>query len=166
MTTAPPPGSMPDLIALEEFFADPEFAVPTISPDGTRLAYLAPAHGRRNVWLRGIDETHDDAVCVTHDTRRGITTYYWAEDPRWLLYLQDTDGNEDWHLFRVDRGELDGAVLGQRGVEGRSAGAVEQDAAGRVVLLPVQGRLAGGDVDPEHVEEQRSLVHPGEHGAR
>ncbi|BBG02079.1 MULTISPECIES: S9 family peptidase [Pseudonocardia] len=90
------------LIDLEDFFADPEFAVPTISPDGTRIAYLAPAYGRRNVWVRGIDETHDDAVCVTNDARRGITTYHWTDDPRWLLYLQDTDGNEDWHLHRVD----------------------------------------------------------------
>ncbi len=91
-----------DLVDLEEFFADPEFAVPTISPDGTRIAYLASAHGRRNVWVRGIDQDHSEAVCVTHDTRRGITTYHWTDDPRWLLYEQDTDGNEDWHLHRVD----------------------------------------------------------------
>jgi dipeptidyl aminopeptidase/acylaminoacyl peptidase len=102
MTTAPTHGSIPDLIDLEEFFADPEFAVPTISPDGTRIAYLAPAHGRRNVWVRGIDQDHSEAVCVTHDARRGITTYYWTDDPRFVLYLQDTDGNEDWHLYRVD----------------------------------------------------------------
>jgi acetyl esterase/lipase len=95
------------LVDLEEFFADPEFAVPTISPDGTRIAYLAPAHGRRNVWVRGIDQDHSEAVCVTHDSRRGITTYHWTDDPRFMLYLQDTDGNEDWHLHRVD---LDGAV--------------------------------------------------------
>ncbi|MFE3542951.1 S9 family peptidase [Nocardia sp. NPDC059177] len=92
----------PELFAVEEFFADPEFSGATISPDGTRIAYRAPAHGRRNVWVRGIDEDHADAVCVTHDARRGITTYYWTDDPRWLLYLQDTDGNEDWHLYRVD----------------------------------------------------------------
>jgi dipeptidyl aminopeptidase/acylaminoacyl peptidase len=102
MTAVPSRGSLPDLIDVEEFFADPEFAVPSISPDGTRIAYLAPEHGRRNVWVRGIDEGHEDAVCVTHDARRGITTYYWTDDPRWLLYLQDTDGNEDWHLYRVD----------------------------------------------------------------
>ena len=52
--------------------------------------------------MRGIDEEHADAVCVTHDARRGITTFPWTDDPRWLLYLQDTDGNEDWHLHRVD----------------------------------------------------------------
>ncbi|WP_280338942.1 S9 family peptidase [Nocardia neocaledoniensis] len=92
----------PELIAIEEFFADPEFSGATISPDGTRIAYRAPAHGRLNIWVRGIDQDHADAVCVTHDARRGITAFHWTDDPRWLLYLQDTDGNEDWHLYRVD----------------------------------------------------------------
>jgi dipeptidyl aminopeptidase/acylaminoacyl peptidase len=100
--TGRPTGQQPALIDIETFFADPDFASPSLSPDGSRIAYLAPAHGRRNVWVRGIDETHDDAVCVTHDTRRGITTHLWTDDPRWLLYLQDTDGDEDWHLHRVD----------------------------------------------------------------
>ncbi|MEE2039935.1 S9 family peptidase [Nocardiopsis sp. CT-R113] len=94
--------SLPRLIDVEEFFSDPEFSGASISPDGTRIAYLAPKHGRTNVWVRGIEEEHGDAVCVTHDFRRGIKTYHWTDDPRWLLYLQDTDGNEDWHLFRVD----------------------------------------------------------------
>lgn len=99
MDEAPAP---PRLFDIGEFFADPAFSGASISPDGTKLAYLAPAHGRTNVWVRGIDEDHEEAVCVTHDSRRGIKTYYWTDDPRWLLYRQDTDGNEDWHLYRVD----------------------------------------------------------------
>ena len=99
MTT---PDAQPRHIPVEEFFADPGFIVPTISPDGTRIAYLAPHRGRRNIWVRGVDQSHDDAIPVTHDTRRGITTYHWTDDPRFLLYEQDTDGNEDWHLHRVD----------------------------------------------------------------
>lgn len=100
--TGRPTDRRPPLIDIEAFFGDPRFANPSISPDGTRIAYLAPHRGRRNVWVRGLDAIGDDAVPVTHDTRRGITTYYWTDDPRWLLYLQDTDGNEDWHLYRVD----------------------------------------------------------------
>lgn len=99
--TETPTGAAPALIDIEEFFADPEFAAPSISPDGTKIAYLAPKYGRRNIWVRDVDQQHQDAVCVTHDSRRGITTYHWT-DSRWLLYLQDTDGNEDWHLYRVD----------------------------------------------------------------
>ncbi|HET7571248.1 MAG TPA: alpha/beta fold hydrolase [Gaiellaceae bacterium] len=94
--------TLPRLIPVEEFYADPEFSGASISPDGTRLAYLAPAHGHLNLWVRAIDEEHEDAVCVTHNERRNIKTYYWTNDPRWLLYRQDTDGNEDWHLYRVD----------------------------------------------------------------
>jgi hypothetical protein len=94
--------SLPPLIAVEDLFADPVFSGASISPDGSRLAYLAPKDGRVNVWVRGIEQEHSDAVCVTHDTRRGIHRYYWTDDPRWLLYLQDPDGNEDWHLYRVD----------------------------------------------------------------
>ncbi|WP_036567708.1 S9 family peptidase [Nocardia sp. BMG51109] len=102
MTAVESRESLPELIGVEEFFADPVFSGASISPDGTRIAYLAPKDGRTNVWVRGIAEEHDDAVCVTHDTRRGIKIYHWTDDPRWLLYMQDTDGNEDWHLYRVD----------------------------------------------------------------
>ena len=94
--------SLPPLIDVETLFADPQFTGASISPDGTRIAYLAPDRGRRNVWVRGIEEEHSAAVCVTHDSKRGINRYYWTDDPRYLLYLQDTDGNEDWHLYRVD----------------------------------------------------------------
>lgn len=87
MTIAPPPREpLPALIDVEELFADAQFAVPSISPDGTRIAYLAPHLGRRNVWVRGIDEDHYDAVPVTHDARLGITTYHWTDDPRWPLW--------------------------------------------------------------------------------
>jgi dipeptidyl aminopeptidase/acylaminoacyl peptidase len=109
--TGRPAQQRPALIDVEAFFADPEFASPSISADGTRIAYLAPHHGRRNVWIRGVDQTHDDAVPVTHDTRRGISTYYWTDDPRWLLYLQDTDGDEDWHLYRVDLEDPDSPAV-------------------------------------------------------
>lgn len=95
-------GHLPPLIEIEEFFSDPVFSGASISPDGTQIGYLAEAHGRTNVWVRGIDEEHDKAVCVTHDARRGIKTFYWTDDSRWLLYRQDTDGNEDWHVYRVD----------------------------------------------------------------
>lgn len=100
--TQTPTSTRPRLRDVEDYFDDPDFAHATISPDGTRLAYLAPRYGRTQVWVRGIDEDHEQAVCVTHDARRGVKAYHWTDDPRWLLYEQDTDGNEDWHLFRVD----------------------------------------------------------------
>ncbi|RJQ85575.1 S9 family peptidase [Amycolatopsis panacis] len=97
-----PAENLPRLISVEELFADPEFSSASISPDGTKLAYLAEKHGRLNVWIRGVEEGHEDAVCVTHSTDRAVNSFSWTEDPRWLLYRKDSGGNEDWRLYRVD----------------------------------------------------------------
>lgn len=90
----------PTRYPVEAFFSDPIRAGASISPDGTRLAYLAPEHNRLNVWIEPVDG--GEAVCVTHDHNRGIHAYRWTGDPRWLLYTQDDDGDENWHVFRVD----------------------------------------------------------------
>ena len=76
-----------------------------MSPDGTRLAWIAPRDGVLNVWVApvgaaGVD--WDAAAVVTDDTDRGIRSYAWARDGRHLLYLQDTGGDENWRLYDVD----------------------------------------------------------------
>ncbi|GHC78168.1 S9 family peptidase [Streptomyces flavofungini] len=92
-------------LPIEDFFRSPVAAAGSISPDGTKIAYLAPEQGRLNVWIRGVDA--EEAVCVTHDHHRDVHSYRWTDDPRWLLYTQDGDGDENWHLFRVDLDDPD-----------------------------------------------------------
>jgi dipeptidyl aminopeptidase/acylaminoacyl peptidase len=87
-------------------FGNPENARPRISPDGTMLAYLAPSDGSLSVWVRSIGQT-DDRV-VARDPARPITTMRWQGDSRHVLYLQDSAGNENYHLFQVD---LDGGAI-------------------------------------------------------
>jgi dipeptidyl aminopeptidase/acylaminoacyl peptidase len=97
---------MADLIPRRVLFGNPERAMPRLSPDGARLAWLAPHEGVLNVWLApvspqtGVDL--DLAEVVTDDTDRGIRTFAWAHDNRHLLYLQDTGGDENWRLYDVD----------------------------------------------------------------
>ena len=88
------------LIPREVLFGNPERTSATVSPDGTHLAYLAPYEGVLNVWVRTIGQA-DDRV-VTRDRKRGIRLYTWAFDGRHLLYLQDFDGDENWHVWGVD----------------------------------------------------------------
>ena len=88
------------LIPREVLFGNPERASPAISPDGTRIAWLAPVDGVLNVWVGQIGA--DDAKPVTDDTDRGIRDYRWAHDDRHLLYVQDRGGDENWHLYAVD----------------------------------------------------------------
>ena len=89
------------LIPREALFGNPVKAAPRISPCGERLAYLAPSEkGVLNVWVRTIGK-EDDAQ-VTNDIHRGIRIYFWAEDGKYLFYLQDLNGDENWHVYSVD----------------------------------------------------------------
>jgi len=88
------------LIPREVLFGNPDRATPLISPDGKRMAYLAPVDDVLNVWVGTVGE--EDYRPVTHDTDRGIRVHFWAHDGRHLLYLQDTGGDENWRLFSVD----------------------------------------------------------------
>ena len=83
----------------ELLFGNPEKASPKVSPDGRRWAYLAPDEGVLNVWL---GPEGGPAKPLTKDRGRGIRTFLWAEDERSILYLQDKDGDENWHLYQTD----------------------------------------------------------------
>jgi len=91
---------LPPLIPRDDLFGNPEKSSPQISPDGTRLAYLAPDEGVLNVWLRTVGQ-EDDRV-ITRDRKRGVRMYLWAYDGQHLLYLQDVDGDENWHVWSVN----------------------------------------------------------------
>ena len=74
---------LPPLIPRTVIFGNPERADPQISPDGSRLAYLAPLDGVLNVWVSAMGE--EDAEPVTRDTDRGVRIYFWAHDGRHVL---------------------------------------------------------------------------------
>jgi dipeptidyl aminopeptidase/acylaminoacyl peptidase len=91
----------PPLIPRDVIFGNPEKASPKLSPDGTRLAWLAP--DKKNVlqvWVKTVGK--DDDKMVTADKKRGIRQYFWAEDNRTLLYQQDNDGDENFHVYGAD----------------------------------------------------------------
>ncbi|HWB00430.1 MAG TPA: S9 family peptidase [Pirellulales bacterium] len=88
-------------IAREVFFGNPDMSAARLSHDGQRLAYLAPDEGVMNVWVGPVDNP-DAAEPVTQDRKRGIRTYFWAYTNKHIIYLQDSDGDENWHVYAVD----------------------------------------------------------------
>jgi len=96
---------MVELIPRSVLFGNPERISPRISPDGTRLAWIAPRDGVLNVWVAPIGADGVDwaaAQAVTEDTDRGVRVFGWARDGRHVLYLQDVGGDENWRLYDVD----------------------------------------------------------------
>ncbi len=90
---------MNERIPRELLFGNPEKASPKVSPDGKHWAYLAPDEGVLNIWTGPEGQA---AKPLTKDRGRGIRNYLWAEDQRSLLYIQDKDGDENWHLYQAD----------------------------------------------------------------
>ena len=97
--TSTAPASIP-LVPRQVLFGNPERVSPRISPDGKRLAWIAPDEGVLNVWVTQMGSWQ--ARAVTKDRERGIRSYFWAHDNRHLLYVQDKGGDENWRLYSVD----------------------------------------------------------------
>jgi len=97
---ANPNSSTPELIPREVLFGNPAKTNPQISPDGKKLSYLAPVDNVLNVWVGTVGA--EDYRAVTRDRDRGIRIYFWAEDNKHILYLQDIGGNENWRLYAVN----------------------------------------------------------------
>src|SRR5262245_935764 len=95
------------LIPRAKFFGNPEKARARLSPDGKRLAFVAPVEGVLNVWVSP-DDDPAKAKPVTFDKHRGIVSYFWAYTSKHILYTQDKNGDEDDHLYciHLDSGDI------------------------------------------------------------
>ena len=90
------------LIDREVLFGNPDRTSVRVSPDGSRIAYLAPsAEGVLNVFVAGWDQP-DEATQVTDDKSRGVRMYTWAWDNQHILYIQDKGGDENWHVYATN----------------------------------------------------------------
>jgi len=89
-----------ELIPRKVLIGNPVKTSPRISPDGTRMAYLAPVNNVLNVWVGTIGS--DNYQPVTHDVDRGVRFYFWAKDNQHILYIQDVGGNENWRLYATN----------------------------------------------------------------
>lgn len=101
-----PDNAKTGLIPRKVLFDNPDKAGPQISPDGKHLSFLAPVDGVLNVWVAPIDKP-EDAKPITKDKKRGIRSYFWTYTNDHILYIQDMDGDEDWHVYRtsIDKAE-------------------------------------------------------------
>jgi dipeptidyl aminopeptidase/acylaminoacyl peptidase len=96
---------LPPLLDRELFFGNPEIAGAQISPDGQYIAFIKPYKDTRNIWVKKTGEPFDAARLVTADTRRPIPAYFWTRDSRFILFVQDAGGDENFNVYAVNPAE-------------------------------------------------------------
>src|SRR5690349_14179466 len=99
---APAASGLPPIIDRELIFGNPEIAAPQLSPDGKYLAFLKPWKDTRNVYVKGVDEPFSAARLLTTETKRPIAGYFWSRDSKYILYVKDNDGDENFNVYAVD----------------------------------------------------------------
>ncbi len=105
MTPAP-------LLDRELFFGDPEISGSQLSPDGQWMSFIKPYNGARNIWVKAADAPFDAAKPITADDRP-VPGYFWSRDSHFILYVQDKDGDENFHVWAVDP---NGTIVADTGV--------------------------------------------------
>lgn len=102
--SGPPQSSPPPLIDRELFFGDPEISSESLSPDGRYMAFLEPWKNTRNIYVKAVDEPFSAARLLTTETKRPIPGFGWTWDSKYIVYVKDQDGDENFNLYAVDPG--------------------------------------------------------------
>ncbi|HUY94863.1 MAG TPA: hypothetical protein VMU71_06175, partial [Terracidiphilus sp.] len=93
---------LPPIVDRDLIFGDPDIAGAQISPDGRYLAFLKPWHETRNIYVKAVDEPFSAARLLTTETKRPVAGYLWARDSKYIVYVKDHDGDENFNVYAVD----------------------------------------------------------------
>ena len=96
------PAQRPPVIDRELFFGDPEISGAQLSPDGRYIAFLKPWNNTRNIWVKRREETFDAARLITAETKRPIPSFFWSRDSKFILFIQDAAGDENYNIYVVN----------------------------------------------------------------
>jgi dipeptidyl aminopeptidase/acylaminoacyl peptidase len=100
----PPPVALPPIIDRELLFGDPEISGAQLSPDGKYLAFLKPWKETRNIWVKQIADPFSSARLMTTETARPVAGFLWTRDGKYIVYVKDNAGDENFNVYAVDPG--------------------------------------------------------------
>ncbi len=97
-------GKNRELIDREIFFGNPKIAAGNISPDGKRIAFMQTYDGIMNLFVKGVDQAFEEAKVLTK-SKSPIMGYFWTKDSKYIIYVNDNNGDENKNIFSVDPSE-------------------------------------------------------------
>ena len=93
---------LPPIIDRELLFGNPEISGSQLSPDGKFLSFLKPYKDTRNVWVKKTEEPFSTARLLTSETKRPIGGFFWSRDSKYILFVKDSGGDENFNIYAVD----------------------------------------------------------------
>jgi dipeptidyl aminopeptidase/acylaminoacyl peptidase len=94
--------AQPPLIDRNLFYGEVAIAGAQVSPDGHYLSFLKPYKGTRNIWVKAADEPFSAARPMSAEASRPIRNYFWSRDSKYILYAQDSGGDENFNVYAID----------------------------------------------------------------
>jgi dipeptidyl aminopeptidase/acylaminoacyl peptidase len=96
LSSSPAEDNIPPSIPLRDFFRNPQTTGYEISPSGELIGFLKPVDSRLNIFVQS--KSGGDAKQITQVKDRDIRGFFWKGD-KYLLYLKDNGGDENFHLY-------------------------------------------------------------------
>ncbi len=93
---------LPPLIDRQLLFDNPEIASAQISPDGKFIAFMKPWNATRNIWVKKTSEPFSAAHLVSAETKRPIAGYLWSRDGKFIIFVKDSGGDENFNAYAVN----------------------------------------------------------------
>jgi len=94
---------LPPLLPVRDFVANTSYNGDyRISPDGKKLAWKAVEGSQEEIFVRSINShnSRDDSRSLGFNAQ--AYPFVWAQDSQHLLFIKDTGGDENYHLFRAN----------------------------------------------------------------
>src|SRR5262245_1993164 len=85
-------------LSVEKLFVTRNVGFVAPSPDGRTVAFVADTSGRKNLWTVSSDGGWPVQLTISDDRQAGPV---WSPDGKWLAYVQDHDGDEQWDIYIV-----------------------------------------------------------------
>ncbi len=99
------------LIDREVLLGNPEIAGGQLSPDGKYISFLKPYKGVLNIYVKKTEEPFEKAKQLT-DNDRPAGGYFWSTDGKYILYVKDKGGNENYNIYAVNPADEANATTG------------------------------------------------------